>query len=69
VDGTELNVLRGAAGTVDSGRVRTIQVEVSPRDPSAAQITALLADKGFRLACDTARGGGDRWSNRVFVRR
>jgi FkbM family methyltransferase len=68
VDGTELNVLRGAAGTLDSERVRTIQVEVSPQDPSAAEVTTLLVKKGFRLACDTARGGGDRWSNRLFVR-
>jgi FkbM family methyltransferase len=68
VDGTELKVLRGAARTLDSDRVRTIQVEVSPRDPSAAQVTALLEAKAFRLASETPRGGDDRWSNRLFVR-
>ncbi len=68
VDGTELKVLRGAARTLDSDRVWTIQVEVSPRDPSAAQVTALLEAKAFRLASETPRGGDDRWSNRLFVR-
>jgi len=68
VDGTELEVLRGAARTLDSDRVRTIQVEVSPRDPSAAAVTALLEAKEFRLASETSRGGDNRWSNRLFVR-
>jgi FkbM family methyltransferase len=68
VDGSELNVLRGAADTLDSDRVRTIQVEVSPQDPSSAAVGALLAAKNFRHVSDTARSGGNRWSNRLFVR-
>jgi FkbM family methyltransferase len=68
VDGTEINVLRGAASTLDSDRVQTIQVEVSPRHPSAAEVITLLVEKRFRLLSETARGGGDRWSNYLFVR-
>jgi FkbM family methyltransferase len=68
VDGTELSVLRGAVATLDSDRVRTIQVEVSPQDPSSAAVGDLLATKRFRHVSDTARSGGTRWSNRLFVR-
>ncbi len=68
VDGTELDVLRGAAGTLRSDRVRSLQVEVSPREPSAAEVVRLLSESGFRLVSQAARGGGDRWSNYLFVR-
>jgi FkbM family methyltransferase len=68
VDGTEADVLRGATEALDSDRLRTIQVEVSPGEPSAREVDAILVDKGFRLAIETARGGGTRWSNRLFVR-
>jgi FkbM family methyltransferase len=67
VDGAELLVLRGASETLGSGQVRTLHVEVSPEEPSAAEITALLERKGFELVSDTARGGGTRWSNRLYV--
>ena len=39
-----------------------------PAELGAAEVTALLEAKGFKLAADTARGGGDRWSNRLYVR-
>jgi FkbM family methyltransferase len=68
VDGTEDAVLRGARRTLESREVRSLQVEVSPQDPSAAAVAAQLGAAGFRLVSDTARGGGTRWSNRLFVR-
>ena len=68
VDGTELDILRGAARTLDDARLRSIQIEVSPQDPSAADVRALLETKGFGLVSRTRRGGGERWSNDLFVR-
>jgi FkbM family methyltransferase len=68
VDGTELSVLKGAHQTLDASELRTIQVEVSPQEPSALDVRTLLESKGFRLASQTSRGGGTRWSNYLFVR-
>lgn len=68
VDGAELAILRGAASTFAAGTIRTIQVEVSPQDASAAEVESWLAARGFRMVVRTARGGGSRWSNWLFVR-
>jgi FkbM family methyltransferase len=68
VDGGELGVLRGATRTIETGDVRTIQVEVSPQEPSADAVRGMLESMGFRLVSQTSRGGGIRWSNYLFVR-
>lgn len=47
VDGTELDILRGAERTLSDGTLRTILVEVPP-GPDGAGIARLLADHGFR---------------------
>jgi FkbM family methyltransferase len=68
VDGTELSVLRGASSTLNTGAVRSIQVEVTTQAPSAAAVRALLHARHFQLKAETARGGADRWTNWLFVR-
>lgn len=68
VDGTELDILQGAEQTLGDPRLRTLQVEVSPQDRSAADVRALLENRGFHLVSRTKRGGGVRWSNDLFVR-
>lgn len=68
VDGIEGSILRGAAKAFQSGVVRTVQLESSPRDVATARIIAFMSANGFRLASESARGGGETWKNYLFLR-
>lgn len=68
VDGTEESILRGAAKAFQSGAVRTVQLESSPRDVATTHIHAFMAENGFKLVSESARGGGETWKNYLFVR-
>jgi FkbM family methyltransferase len=52
VEGAELEVLRGAAGSLDSGRIRDLFIETHPggiaaRGADEADVAALLAEHGY----------------------
>jgi FkbM family methyltransferase len=50
VDGTEMNVLKGAQRTLENPTLRTIMIEISERRAPAVAITAYLNPKGWSLA-------------------
>ena len=54
VDGSELNVLRGAAATLAGRQLRTILIEVD--DPNAEAVSELLGGHGFELRSRHPRG-------------
>lgn len=67
VDGSELDILKGATKTLNDPHTRSILVETSDTIGNSDAITELLTKKGFRLASRRERGGGI--SNCIFERR
>jgi FkbM family methyltransferase len=68
VDGIEASILRGAVGALRSGVVRSVQLESTPLGSEAERIQEFMAENGFRLLAEEARGGGQTWKNYLFVR-
>jgi FkbM family methyltransferase len=58
VDGHEYGILQGATRVLESGALRTMQIEIGEADPFAAQIKSLLAVKGFRIKRVSRHGDG-----------
>lgn len=56
VDGTELNILRGASETLRSGTVRSVLVEVSAAGPQGKRISSFLDDAGFVIDREVKHG-------------
>jgi FkbM family methyltransferase len=67
VDGTEMEVLRGASATLRNPAVRSLLVEVCDANGQADLVTAFLLERGFVLASRWNRGGGPFW-NYIFER-
>lgn len=61
VDGSELEVLRGAKGTLGSTCLRWILVEVHKRESNLHAIRMLLEEYGFRLECDHQHRNVHNW--------
>ena len=61
VDGSELEVLRGAKGTLGSTCLRSILVEVDKRESHLHTIRRLLEENGFRLECDHQHRNVHNW--------
>lgn len=68
VDGSELDILKGATKTLSDARLRTIMIELEPTSPSASQATGLLERAGFGLASVSNHGTVTETSNYLFVR-
>jgi FkbM family methyltransferase len=66
VDGTEMNVLRGAEKILTNRRLRTILVEVD-RDGNADEIESFLAERGFIVASRNRHGRSSTF-NYIFER-
>lgn len=58
VDGSESDILKGAAFTLNDPHVRSMLVEIGGGMSNLDAMTDLLAKKGFNLASRTKRGGG-----------
>lgn len=67
VDGTELNILRGAAETLRAGAVRSILVEAGTEELDGKHILSFLHEVGFTLATKV-RHEGSGMSNLIFKR-
>lgn len=61
VDGSELEVLRGAKGTLGSTSLRWILVEVDKRESNLQTIRTLLEENGFHLECDSQHRNVHNW--------
>lgn len=61
VDGSELEVLRGAKGTLGSTCLRWILVEVDKRESNLHTIRTLLEEHDFRLECDHQHRAVHNW--------
>ena len=66
VDGTEYEVLRGAANILASDDVRTLLVEIDESLPD--DIIHFLAEKGFGVEEKHSRGKSTRWHNYIFTK-
>jgi len=68
VDGTELDILKGAQRTLSRPQVKTILVEVDSNDDA---IMEYLNQKGFELHSIHSQGGDDegKMYNCIFIRR
>jgi FkbM family methyltransferase len=67
VDGTELDILRGASETLRNGTVRSILVEVSTEELQGQQVVSFLNEAGFTLEKEV-KHGTTAISNLVFKR-
>lgn len=68
VDGTEVEVLRGAEKTLQLEDVKSILVEVRDVDGMSDLVNDILLSKGFHLISKTDRGDGVTW-NCIYARR
>lgn len=66
VDGTELEILKGAERTLQDPRVRSLLVEVHLLNGQAEKAESFLSKLGFKHVSETARGG-PYW-NYIFSR-
>jgi FkbM family methyltransferase len=67
VDGTELEILRGADDVLSGDKVKSILVEVTKRNDQADLIEKFLQQKGYSLVSKTDRGDGLMF-NYIFKR-
>ncbi len=67
VDGTELDILRGASKTLKGNIVKSILVEISSLDPHKEEILAFLQQAGFRVD-SKIKHGTTVISNVIFIR-
>jgi FkbM family methyltransferase len=65
VDGTEIDILRGASETLKNGTVRSILVEASPEEPHGEQVLSFLHNTGFVLDREV-KHGATTISNLIF---
>jgi len=68
VDGSELDILKGASKTLNNAGLRTIMIELEPTTTSAREATTLLERAGFKLASVSSHGAVTETSNYLFVR-
>jgi FkbM family methyltransferase len=67
VDGTEVDVLRGAEETLRKCKLKSILVEVRDTDGMGNEVDEILTDAGFHLVTKTNRGDNIRW-NCIYAR-
>ena len=67
VDGTELDILRGASETLSGNSVRSILVEISALDPQHDEIAAFLQQSGYSVD-SKIKHGSTVISNLIFQR-
>jgi FkbM family methyltransferase len=68
VDGSELEVLKGAGQTLGGNQLRTVMVELEPTTPEASEAITLLEQAGFRLRSARSHGDPTATSNYLFIR-
>ena len=68
VDGTELDILRGARKTIANGKLRSVMIELEPTSHAKDDATALLEGAGFRLETARSHGAATETTNYLFVR-
>jgi FkbM family methyltransferase len=69
VDGTELEIVRGAQRTLGNPRLRTLMIELDWGTPEADATRAIIENAGFELALRTSHDAEQGIANCLFVRK
>lgn len=67
VDGTELQVLQGAARTLSGASVRSVLIEIDEPKGVGLEVVRFMRDAGYSVVAEHPRGSGDRLANVIFA--